>query len=59
MRRKIKERGRRVPKPGEKINIGVLIDSELWQRFKVHCLEQNRGEGELLNQLIREYLEKL
>lgn len=38
--------------------IGVKLDSELWRQVRILALEQDRTAGELLEDAMREYLEK-
>lgn len=44
---------------GKKVNTGVLIDAEIWQKFKIRCLQDGRREGETLEELISEHLKKI
>ena len=39
-----------------KKNIGVLLPTDLWKKFRVHCLENDLQPGNLLSQLIEDYL---
>ena len=50
---------RTAPDRSGKINIGVLIDSELWKRFKIQCLQEGRKEGEQLSEMIAKYLDQM
>jgi len=38
--------------------LGVLIDSELWRRFRAAAMEQGVQAGHLLEELIRQYLQR-
>jgi len=38
--------------------VGVHIDIVLWRKFRARAIEQGIGAGILLEELIREYLEK-
>ena len=46
------------PRQRGKTNIGVLIDAEVWKRFRMHCLEHDESPGSLLTKVIRAYLDK-
>ena len=48
---------KRVRRHGNKTNIGVLIDADLWKRFRMHCLEHDESPGDLLSELIRKLLD--
>ncbi len=43
-------------KQPKKTNIGVLLPADLWKKFRVHCLENDLQPGNLLSQLIEDYL---
>ena len=43
-------------KSEEKTNIGILLPTSLWNRFKIHCIESDQKPGELVEKLIDEYL---
>ena len=38
--------------------IGVKLDSDLWRQVRILALEQDRTAGELLEEAMREYLER-
>ncbi len=42
-----------------KTNIGILLDAELWKRFRVHCLQTDQSPGELVGKLINDHLTKV
>ena len=44
---------------GLKTNIGILLPTELWKRFRMHCFEIDQSPGELLAKLINDYLTKM
>jgi hypothetical protein len=41
-----------------KTNVGVLINRELWKKFKIRCIEIEESPGDVLSQLISDYLKK-
>ncbi len=41
-----------------KTNVGVLINKELWKKFKIRCIEIEESPGDVLGQLIKDYLKK-
>jgi hypothetical protein len=41
-----------------KTNVGVLINKELWKKFKIRCIEIEESPGDVLSQLITDYLKK-
>lgn len=49
-------RQKRKTRPTKKTNIGVLLPAVLWKKFRVHCLENDLQPGNLLSQLIEDYL---
>ncbi len=45
-------------KSEEKTNIGILLPKTLWNRFKIHCINSDQKPGNLLGQMIEEYLDR-
>ena len=45
-------------KSGEKTNIGILLPKSVWNRFKIYCIKSDQKPGELLTQVIEEYLDR-
>jgi hypothetical protein len=41
-----------------KTSIGAQVNAELWTRFKIRCLEKGVTAGDMLTQLISDFLQK-
>ena len=44
-------------RPGRR-QIGVKLDMDLWRELRILALEEDRTAGELLEEAMREYLER-
>jgi hypothetical protein len=42
----------------KRVNIGVPIDEQLWRRIRALAVREGKLTGELLDQAIRDYLNK-
>jgi Xaa-Pro aminopeptidase len=48
----------RMKSPGERVQIGSLLDPELYRRAKALAALQKRNTGEVIDDALREYLSK-
>ncbi len=42
----------------ERKQVGIHVDVNLWRRFRANALEQGIGAGQLIEELIRQYLDR-
>ncbi len=47
-----------MPKTGERIQVGSLIDANLYHQAKALAAIQRRNTGEVIDDALREYLDK-
>jgi len=54
------ERGKELSKPsgGKKKNIGVKVDEGIWRQFRALAISQGKTAGDLLDELMMEYVSK-
>lgn len=43
---------------GDRATTGVLLDKQLWRRFKAQAMIEGKTTGELLEQVMSDYLDK-
>lgn len=39
------------------VHIGARVDGELWMRWRMYCMQHRQNGGELLKELITEFLD--
>jgi len=42
----------------KKTSVGVLIEESVWKQFRICCIENGDAPGNILTNLIRDYLQK-
>ena len=42
----------------KKTSVGVLIDERIWKEFRILCIKKGEAPGNVLTNLIRDYLKK-
>ena len=42
----------------ERVQTGVRIDAELWRRFRAECIMRRDSTRDVLENLLKEYLDK-
>jgi len=47
---------RKLKKRITKTNVGVLLPVDLYRRFRMHCIEIGERPGNLITELIKDYM---
>jgi hypothetical protein len=47
------------PEAPDRIQPGTLMDRQLWRLIKIRSLEEDRSTGEIIDDAVRQYMERV